>query len=73
MIQVELQIHNVNKRKDEILTLIHLYRDSTSSRITFLQELQQILTTIPGNVMLIGDINIDILDEFKAAEYLNMI
>jgi len=73
LLQMDLQIHDRKNKRDVVVTLIHLYRDSTSSKKKFTDELQEIVSVVGKNVLLIGDMNVDILDPLESAEYLNMI
>jgi len=50
-----------------------LYRDCTSSKNKFIDELEQIIINTKQNAILLGDINIDILDQEASASYLNLI
>jgi len=75
LMEIELLTYNVTNNKTTTITYFDtgVSRDSTSSRRKFTYELQQILTTTKGNAILLGDININILNSFEAAEYLDMI
>ena len=75
--QVKMKTGNALKLEilhcDTSISLLIVYRDWSSSKKLFVQELEQILTTNERNVVLMGDINIDILKREESADYLDML
>jgi len=74
-IKLELQIHDTVNNKDATVTiLLILYKDCKTSKKKFTEELRDIVSAAEGgNIVIIGDMNIDILDPKEAMEYLNML
>jgi len=63
--------YGLRDNTDSIITLILLYRDCTSSKAKFIRSLDSLFTGKEHNTLLVGDININILDENDSANYLN--
>lgn len=56
---------------DDTLTLILIYRDCKQLKTKFVKTLTPIIENNENNVLLLGDINIDILNIEDSADYLN--
>ena len=54
-------------------TINLIYRDCTSSKQTFVTELERLLETEKHETLILGDININILNNQEAADYLDVI
>lgn len=61
------------KQHDVVITLILLYRDCSSSKTTFVNELERIIDLEDHNVILLGDMNINIFDKKESSDYLNVL
>jgi hypothetical protein len=67
---IKLQIHFPIDSK---MTIILIYRDCSSSKIDFVNELEEIIESGEENVVILGDMNINILTGEDSDIYLNVI
>lgn len=73
-LQLKIQCAKERNECDNRLTLYLLYRDCSSNKQYFINSLEEELLNEAGNqILLIGDININLLNENESAEYLNMV
>lgn len=74
---LKLKLQHQNQRsngKNNELIMYLLYRDCTSPKQSFVESLEQeLLKEKRNNVVIFGDLNIDLLDERESSEYLNML
>jgi hypothetical protein len=77
IIILEVSLKQPNKqtvKNHEKVQLMLIYRDCTSSKRIFVQELEEIINQHnKRNSVILGDINIDILNNSESSEYLNML
>lgn len=72
-LKIGLQLERNNSQSNNSLTIYLIYRDCTASRLRFVQELDRILNESESEAVLIGDININLLDPVSSVEYQNML
>jgi hypothetical protein len=75
IVKIKIGTHtNINSQSGKTeLSLIAIYRDCTSSKKLFVKDLEQYMEQKEGNEIILGDMNINILDEEQSAGYLNAV
>lgn len=70
-LKIRLSDTHAQVENSGIITLLLIYRDCSQSRTKFTRTLTPIIENNEKNIILLGDINIDILDSEESAHYLN--
>ena len=73
MMKLQIETDATDEMGKNVITIIVIYRDCTSSKNTFINELENAIDNGEKNVILLGDINIDIMNEREAKDYLNTV
>ena len=72
VIRIEIRIGGSVGLYSQVVSLLLVYRDWSTSIADFVEELEKIPEKNKSNEIIIGDMNIDILKEEISATYLNM-
>jgi len=74
VIKINLQFtSNGQSNPNNSITVILVYRDCNSRIADFAIELERIIDINVSNVIILGDVNINILNENESADYLNTV
>jgi len=73
-LKLKIQKGGKNKKtENDVITMYLLYRNCTADRHHFIDSLERELQKeIGSQIVILGDININLLDEMESAEYLDM-